>query len=522
MDPSPAAQTESWRTKAAPLPSAPPSEVVLSKPPPLVEEVDTLTLQEGEDVDIIDFSDFGKFVGAPEPVEEELLEHPSVTRWSERPQGAEGSEFQEGRHRESPNLSKTEAISSWRRKAEDTGFSSQSAPIDLTIKVEEESSMPSTRSKVEANATSQFNAQRSPRANGFREASMSALDDAMSRIKGALDHMHEMPKESKRDQSKEPTPTPPSPMPHTIPAAPKPETQRPSKWLPPALRPRDQVSNPFGLEREDPTTIHPPQSPKPVWNNFSVHLPKESKAVGALPKRQLQLARAPPGQVRWDILSWYPPVEGMNKRDFSLNEVLFRRPITKGNKARPRVALPGKAQTSPLDNATPKVNIPNRPPFLKVPSSGAFGKSRTAGETSSWRRSEPEKQTVEVDEVLDTVSRSPPPVPQPNLVTTASPAGAEVQLSSMSDGASSARSRNQPKMPAGSDIGFYRAPLQDKVAVEVGGVSFTVSSELDSTTGTSSPRNSRQNGYDSSISGSTQGKLESASSNTSVSRFCLR
>jgi len=73
----------------------------------------------------------------------------------------------------------------------------------------------------------------------------------------------------------------------------------------------------------DITIPEPPRSPRPAWNAFVVRLPRFSRILEPLTKRQFHLNKSPPGQVRWDILSFVPPVKGMTRRDFSLNDVLF-------------------------------------------------------------------------------------------------------------------------------------------------------------------------------------------------------
>ena len=78
---SPAAEADSWRSKAAPLSAKPilsthgssrpaPSPASVLPPPPLA--VDALSVQDGEELDVVDFSELGKLVGdegtpAPQP-----------------------------------------------------------------------------------------------------------------------------------------------------------------------------------------------------------------------------------------------------------------------------------------------------------------------------------------------------------------------------------------------------------------------------------------------------------------------
>jgi serine/arginine repetitive matrix protein 2 len=532
-DSSPAMQTESWRTKAVPLPPVPLTPDPATKPPlpKLVAEVEPLTVQEGEDVEVIDFSEFAKFVGAPEPQPEPL----STPIWSDRAPQGERHDLVEARHREPPIPPKSDAVS-WRRKAEDgssilqdnmkpTSNEPTSTAIEEATQAPSMYPRPNVNSSENSHQVVHFSAQRSPRANAFREASMSALDDAMSRIKGALNHMHEIPKEAKKEEVKETTSLPQIAQGPPSTPAPKPEQSKPSRWLPPALRAKDIVLNPFGLGREEPVTVRCPPSPTQVSNECLVRLPTQSRIRGPLTKRQANLSKNIHGAVRWDILSWHPPVEGMTKRELSLNDVLFRRPAFYKGKPRYHVVLPARIRSSEIDSLTPRVNIPNR--SIKVSGTGAFGRPRGADETSSWRRSEPASNvdpTPDVGVVLDTVSRSPPPVPHSDLVkASSSPAKVEVQLSAPEFSLIS-RPRHQPKMPAGSDVAFYRAPLKEKAAVETKTtVSFTVSSELD---GGSDHRTSLESpttehtvviGPSSPVPALVQSKTQSKSSDASVS-----
>ncbi|KAJ2965611.1 hypothetical protein NUW54_g14061 [Trametes sanguinea] len=137
---------------------------------------------------------------------------------------------------------------------------------------------------------------RPPLGSSFREAPMSALNDTLSRIKGALDGMH-----------------------HNEAEAPKPQ-----KWLPPALRSRSAHSD-FAHPTEvfDVTSAEPPLSPKPAWNNFHVKLPHASRPV---PPQETELiwprGRRP---FRLDVYSFHPPSYALG-RDATVTDHLFGRP----------------------------------------------------------------------------------------------------------------------------------------------------------------------------------------------------
>jgi serine/arginine repetitive matrix protein 2 len=450
--------SDSWRMHAAPLPS-PPSTTFTKHKLHTADDLDSLSIKEGEVVETFDFSDLGKLIGAPEKTEEEQKPIPPD------PVTAPSIDLVDARNREPPIAPKSDT-SAWRRKPEESHLEpgldgSKSGAVELTINTDG----PSTRSSVDQSHPPFPPLQRSPRTNTFREASMNSLDDTLSRIKGALDHMHEPPPpekkstttESQQTRSQPPTPVPP---PQTL----KPEPPKPSRWLPPALRPKDHVSNPFGSDAEEYVTKLPlPVLPSEVT---TVLVPKFSVARGPLTKRQFGLSKCPANGVRWDILTWDPPVEGMSKRDFSLNEVLFRK--TTGIKGRPR----------------PRVNLPrsgNSRFRGKSPSTGAFGRPRGGDDAQTWRRSEPLQEVTEVPEpsnALETVSVSPPPVPQEEIKTPNSPVTTTPQLRV---GASEnlGRQKAQRKTLVVDDVGFYRSRTDVPGAEAATAVSFTVSSELD-------------------------------------------
>jgi len=424
--------------------------------------MDSLSIKEGEDVETVDFSDFGKLIGAPGYIQDGSAPMPPD------PVTAPSEDLVDARNREPPIPPKSDT-SSWRRKQEESHSESvldgsKSGTTELTIKTDG----PSRRGSVDQLYPPLLLPQRSPRTNTFREASMNSLDDALSRIKGALDHMHEPPssdeKKSVATENQQPRSQPSTPVlpPQTL----KPELPKPSRWLPPALRPRDHVSNPFGLDVEEYVTKQPLPAPPPEV--ATVVVPKMRVARGPLTRRQLGLTKCPPNGVRWDILTWDPPVEGMSKRDFSLNEVLFRRPAHSKGKFRPRVNLP-------------RTENPRFRGSGKGPSTGAFGRPRGGDDAQTWRRSEPLPEVAEVPEpgnTLDTVSVSPPPVPQNEIKASKSPASVAAQLSA--EGSDTiGRQKAQRKLLIGDDVAFYRTRPDAPNVEASSAVSFTVSSELD-------------------------------------------
>ena len=325
-----APQPDSWRAHAAPLPPLSPTTDAKHRPLVADNDSDSLSIKEGEDVETVDFSELGKLITGPERTPEEPKPIPPD------PVTAPSTDLIDARNREPPIPSKGDT-SSWRRKQEESHSEpgpdgSNPEAVELTIKTDG----PSTRSSVDQLHQPFVPPQRSPRTNTFREASMNSLDDALSRIKGALDHMHEPPpseeKKSATTENQQSRSQPPTPI--APPQILKPEPPKPSRWLPPALRPRDHVSNPFGLDVEEYVTKQPLSvSPSDA---VTIVFPKVGVARGPMPKRQLGFSKGPRDGVRWDVLTWDPPVEGMSRRDFSLNEVLFRKPANLKGKFRPR------------------------------------------------------------------------------------------------------------------------------------------------------------------------------------------
>ena len=268
---------------------------------------------------------------------------------------------------------------------------------------------------------------------------MNSLDNALSRIKGALDHVYEsLPSESAITESQQPRSQPPTPVPP--PRTSKPEIPKPSRWLLSASHSEDRVSNPFSLDVEEYVTKRP--LPAPPSRVAGVVVPKVCVARGPLTKRQYGLSKSPPNGVRWDILTWDPPVEGMSKRDFSLNEVLFRRPGYPGGKSRPRVNLPRSVNSRGSG---------------KGPPTGAFGRPR-GGDV--------------------TINVSPPLVPRDEIKTPRSPITTSQQLPT-GDSGTIGRQEAQRRMFVGELPTFYRTKVGTPGVGVTSAVSFTVSSELD-------------------------------------------
>ncbi|KAF8078339.1 hypothetical protein FPV67DRAFT_1464969 [Lyophyllum atratum] len=468
--PTPSGQAESWRSKASPLPLPPlltpqartPISAFVPPPHPVLNVVESLVHSPEGDLEVVDFLDMGKFV---ETAQIEEQPEPAIHPRSFRPVASDF--FDEPPQTEPPAASST-TEGRWRPK---TFSDARSEPL-MTQKVVEAKSLPAKdqpRNEVTTDASQtsdlapstpakttlastdhhaqtvvfqpQSSTVRTPRNQAFyKEAKMSALDDAMSRIKGALDGMQageaakEVPPLSTSDAdlsvSKNDQP----------PASGKLSSQK-ERWIPPALRPRN-----FDYEPQEVfhvTCSEPPLSPKPAWNAFVVKIPMLSRSLEPVHKRQLQLATRPSYQVRLDILSFDPPVEGMNRRDLSVNEVLFRKPM-----------------------------------------GGAFGRPTGADGVTTWRKpaqAKPEAGDATNNESgLATTSRSPPPDTLTSSTSVTSIPASESSMSVKADAATPVKSR-VPKMPAGSAVAFYRDSRIDAVEEDPKpSVNFIVGSELES------------------------------------------
>lgn len=314
----------------------------------------------------------------------------------------------------------------------------------------------------------------------FREAPLSALDDTMSRIKGALDGMHTSKPSSSivdavLESPKQSQPTISSTVSQLQPVAPRRE-----KWLPPALRPPGTQQSGSRHEPFELTRPEPPRSPAPPDGKFVVALPKISRPRSPLSKKQAIFAKiTSAGPVRWDIISLDPPPDGMTKRNLSIVDVLFR----KSPHRKPRVMLP-KSRRIPRYLGAVNAQQPTRvviPPG-SAPSTvppGAFGRpSKT--DKDSWRptstRSEVTTSTISE---LNVTSRSPPP--DLNFVQSGQP-------NATSGDSSHSRTSSKAKIPQkildGSDVGFYRDVRTQSTTVKstIGNVTFTVTSELEGET----------------------------------------
>ncbi|KAF9243884.1 hypothetical protein BU15DRAFT_71996 [Melanogaster broomeanus] len=317
---------ESWRSKTHLLtqkPQPPPPQHPAPAPPPMFHgSEEPLGIVADESLEIVDFSELGKFVGVEQNPPSPPSHPPPLHDTPSLPARPVASDFFE----DTPPHWTSAGI--WEPKL--SAHRPPNAPIFLapqkfpTLLLIEQSQVlapvvsPTTQGTKEVDSHRFFCYQRKPPAP-FREVPMSALDDVMSRIKGALDDMQiDAGKEAPSNDCVDRRSTT-----RTLPKEPR--------WLPPALRPRRPPQDP-DQEVFDVTGCQPPGSPRP--DALIVKLPTISRPIEAISKRQLHLLKNASSYVRLDILSWNQPVGGRSRRDLSVNDILFKRPAMKGNKLR--------------------------------------------------------------------------------------------------------------------------------------------------------------------------------------------
>lgn len=470
----PIARTRSTQSQARSEHSVHVVSTVAQAPRPSVADVEHISLDMDEGMEEIDFTDMGKLVGVEKPSEglESSLEAPEKSAVpqdgpSRRPPRPVTSDFLDGGPlaTESSVLMRSDAVSSWRRKAGGAvdeqslasvpeGRSDETVTATKTASSVVESSPESSVKPLPSIAESHISAGHTglkahrppPGASQYREASMSALDDTITRIKGALSHMHTTdrsrePSGSEHLAGAEPRHSEKPELPlikteFTTPAHTKVEPTKPQVWIPPNRRPEGFVRR----EREarasvpsEPTFLPPPpppprdfatsSEPEPAspraWNVHVVKFPKHfvPRWPPVTARQQMAYFRPTTRSLRWEnLLSFDPPVEGMRPQTLSLNDVLFKRPpppsyngkvkykvyISKERltpyqpareepsvPTRPASITPSTSEPNAVATTVPLANPPPPPPLSRTASingSGAFGRPREADDLPSWRQ----------------------------------------------------------------------------------------------------------------------------------------
>lgn len=456
------AEAESWRTKAAPPPSTirRDSTSNTSKAKPFLtnanSSLDLVTGNAPERLEEVDFSDLGGFVEGKEtqqqpgtskpnrPVAEDFFDEAPVkpNPWrrnnnvaeSEKPTAdAEGKPAQE---RPSFAGSKHHARSS------SFGSSLVDAPTDAGAA---ESSRAATSRPPVRNPTFQ------------KEPAMSAFDDALSRIKGALvgmqttqDNTRDTPQSKVVDHRYDHRTRHPDG--HGLP--PRAGSYQ-GRWSAPSVRVVDHAD-----EEAEVFATSCPEPPRSPPRRPTVGLPRAASRVASR-----QTPRQPAAvSLGWEILTWEPPVEGMDIRLLSLNSVLFPPPSPYRGRIKYRVQLP-------------KRGFRGHRPFNPDGTSkyGTLGKHK-ADDASSWRK------PVALPSASAAVAAPIVKLPNSSAVSedTILPSIDDTVVTPGSPHSSTSKSRPQPKMPAGSSVAIRRDSRIDAVDANATSlVTFIVNSELE-------------------------------------------
>ena len=491
--PSASGAVTSWRSNAGPLSPISPRRLSSSHSPvtplipfPSASQVlgaQLLSPSNDESLEEVEFMDLGKFVGLEPESEEPVASSPL-------PQENTPAEISYD-DQPAPTRSRSELESSWRRKGPLLPVEEQQPVVATTVVLDatfesplgrEADTVPASPSVRTAStvmstpvkpmaegscsgqtlvAPSLLSSQRSPRPPSYRDDLRSTFEDTMSRIKGAM-------------QTK-PQRNAPEGEHHTDRAtASGTSTEQP--WHGKGASPSSRSHPPRALHPEEPFTtsteldddLHVDQPPR-------VRVPSASRVLEPMSKKELANLRKSISPLRWEIFSWDPPLGGTSNNDYSVNDVLFRKPPPFKGQPRFIVKLPtsGSYLVRHSSPVTPKVHLPSKPLVNKtVAAPGAFGRPRVADDFSTWRRTLPpisdQVEAVGGSEGLVTRSGSSPPDTE-KTSDVAPSAETEPPLSVNL----SSKSRAEPKMPAGASVAFYRESNSGP------SVNFTVSSELE-------------------------------------------
>ena len=425
-----------------------------------------LNVKEGEDVDVVDFADLeglGKLTGSEHTPNTSNAAPPS------RPTRAVASDFFEppAPHRPPPPPSKADE-GPWRRRASivrpppSLPEKPQVPNPDAIEAVPDNSAHPNGASNrrpsvSQASGEDHFRRVSGHLPNGslkpplsphYREAPMAALDDAISRIKGALDGMHTQVEEPK-------------------------EPAKPAKWLPPALRQKSPHDLPQPTEVFSVTAAEPPKSPKPAWNVFAVKLGHSSRPIPPAPRIE---ATWPRGQrfMRLQVFS----LDVLDRRDTTVNDIVINRPRMIHGQPKYFVSIPRVrlVRRTPGDKtpSSPVVNLPTTPPRTRPANPKESGpptwRKVPTSPSTSWR---PLPKDAVQETGLDTVSRSPPPeAPPPSKAAAKGPPQATETVTALS-----ASPATHSKTFSGSDVTFYRTSQSVPTGPQPP-MQFTMTSEL--------------------------------------------
>ena len=498
--PSASSAVASWRSNAGPLS---PRRLSSSHSPvaPLISfpsasqvlGAQLLNPSNDESLEEVEFTDLGKFVGL-EPKPEEPAVPPPLPQDNTPGEASYGDQS-------APTRSRSDVEFSWRRKGPLPPLGEQQPAVTSNVVVDATFELPLNREAdtvpaspsvrtattgmnspvkplAEGSLPSQtlvvpslLSSQRSPRTSSYRDEILrSTFEDTMSRIKGAMQtkpqrsgpevehHSDRVTASSTSEQAQ-----------HGRGAFPS------SRSHPPRLHPEEPFTT--ATELGDDLQVDQP-------HRVRLPLPRAAPNVPEpLSKKELANLKKTIRPLRWEIFSWDPPIGGASNNDYSVNDLLFRKPPPLKGQPRFIVKLPqsGSYLVRRSTPVTPKVHLPSKPLVNKtVAAAGAFGHHRVADDHSTWRRRLPpisdQVESVSSNEGLVTRSgSSPPDTEKTNDVAS----NADSEPSSLVH--LSAKPRAEPKMPAGASVAFYRE------SNSAPSVNFTVSSELEDARQTDAP-----------------------------------
>ena len=539
--PSLASQTESWRAKGNPLPSLPekhtqtrsshPARVPQqqqSEPPlapatlvgaPLaLDHVADIVEGSMTDLQVVDFSDMGNLVGGGDEKEGEKGSETEKKRLDSTQQEAQGvssankirptaSDFYDDMP--STIVSPTQAENNvWKRRMS-TSVAVQADERDKDKKMIAKEEQTSSNTLIVSAAGLPH-----PRSRPHVEASMSALNDVMSRIKGALDGMQASGTTGKENRPHagiseteqhhhHPTSRTFYPQPLSSSSLITKNVSHRERWQPaPLTQSLQQQTNEEQLEalRESLSTSTDPlcTPPPPDTSSSSVlpvHLPKISHKIEPVSQKQQYAFSQAPYPPRYDCLSFDPPVLGMKRREFTVDSVLFKPYQGSHFKSnRIRVSLPaGAKKTGP--HVGPRT-VSLAPKYGGngnggVGGAGGFGKGCNADGAISWRKggaipavvvanTEEEKKKKKKDFVSAEKQKN-----EGESVSDVNVKKGLMEKQVQGEFVTSSQvitrtTRPQPKMPAGSVVAFIRDSRIDVVEADPKPlVNFIVTSELD-------------------------------------------
>lgn len=466
----------------------PASALFTALAPSAAEQVASIADTAKEDLEIVDFSEMDKFVGVHLPSENSSNNTSAgVPSRNLRPLAADF--FDNPVPKVDPAMSKSVDSGVWRKKVgvpsevkneptvtscDNVSMAENDILLDTLPLLESSTTKEplgylDTHGRIVHVPSQQTPQSQRPLRPQFREAPMSALDDTMLRIKGALVDMHSRDastttREQDVQSKKSALQFSPQSNPRRAPAL--------------VRQPHLGQNCSFDESREMcfVTGVERPTTPPAIGIAIPVRLPSLSRPVRPVPKLQLIAFHRPPRQANLRILTFDPPLPEM-KRTWLLNDVLFRGPsVAFKGMYNYRVLLPG-LRGKPLSPVTPST---------KSNGMGAFGRSSIADGVTSWRRpmTSPSTNPEDIGELqsesgLNTTSRSAPPESTPPVNTVASIPKTIETPSIKFDNNAATRTR-APKMPEGSAVAFMRNSRIDVVERSPRPlVNFIVSSELD-------------------------------------------